>query len=144
MDGDSILQKQARLVTEFEAVPDWQDRFKRIIDQARLLAPLPEIYRTEANKVRGCASAVWLHADYDGRVVTYLADSDAVMVRGLVALLVGVYSGHPPAEILSVPPDFIEELGLNAHLSQNRANGLGAMVRQIKAYAMAFQAQGRS
>jgi cysteine desulfuration protein SufE len=138
MEPLGIMQKQARLVAEFEAIPDWQERFRRIIDRARTLPPFPEEQRTEANKVRGCASSVWLHATSDGTTVTYLADSDAVMTKGLIALLLQVYSGHSPEEILASPPDFIEELGLNAQLSPNRANGLGAMVRQIKAYALAF------
>ncbi len=139
MDGPTIMQKQARLVAEFETLPDWQERFRRIIDLARTLPPFPEEQRTEANKVRGCASSVWLFASRDGQAVRYLADSDAVMTRGLIALLLRVYSGHTAEEILEAPPDFIEELGLNAQLSPNRANGLGAMVRQIKAYAVALQ-----
>jgi cysteine desulfuration protein SufE len=141
-DVVGILQKQARLVAEFEALPDWEARYKRIIDYARTLAALPDEHRIDANKVRGCSSTVWLHASYDGGRVGYLADSDAVLVRGLIALLLRVYSGHTPDEILAAPPEFIEELGLNAHLSPNRANGLSAMVKQIKAYALAFRAQG--
>lgn len=141
MDGAAILHEQARVVAEFEALPDWESRYKRIIELARALGPLPDEHRTDGNKVRGCSSTVWLHATYDGRAVTYLADSDAVLVRGLVALLLRVYSGHAPKDIVAAPPEFIEELGLNAHLSPNRASGLGAMVRQIKAYAMAFAAQ---
>ncbi len=137
----SILQQQARLVAEFQAMPDWQERFKRIIAMAKDLTPLPEEQRIEANKVRGCASTVWLHASFDGTRVTYVADSDAVMVRGLVALLLSVYSGHTPNEILDAPPDFIEEMGLNANLSPNRANGVTAMVKQISIYALAFRAQ---
>ncbi len=142
MDAASIMQKQARLVAEFESIPDWQERFQRIIARARTLEPLPEEQRIEANKVRGCASTVWLHAEGDAAAVRYRADSDAILVRGLIALLLGVYSGHSAQEILASPPDFIEELGLNTHLSQNRANGLSAMVRQIQAYALAFQARG--
>jgi cysteine desulfuration protein SufE len=144
MSDGGILQKQARLVAEFEALPDWEARYKRIIDYARTLAPLPDEHRVEANKVRGCSSTVWLHGSYDGASVAYLADSDAVLVRGLIALLLRVYSGHTPDEILAAPPEFIEELGLNAHLSTNRANGLSAMVKQIKTYALAFRAQGGS
>jgi cysteine desulfuration protein SufE len=143
-DGPGILQKQAQLVEEFEALPEWEARYKRIIDIARTLAPLPDEHRTDANKVRGCSSTVWLHASYAGGRVAFLADSDAVLVRGLIALLLRVYSGHTPDEILAAPPEFIEELGLNAHLSPNRANGLSAMVKQIKAYALAFRASRQS
>jgi cysteine desulfuration protein SufE len=131
----SILQKQMALVDEFTADPDWQARYARIIARARSLLPLPEVHRIEANKVRGCSSTVWLAAERDGPLLRFHADSDAILVRGLVALLVEVYSGHEPREILGAEPAFIEELGLNVHLSPNRANGLGAMVRQIKANA---------
>jgi cysteine desulfuration protein SufE len=137
----SILQDMARLVDEFQAQPDWESRYKLIIARARRLAPMPEELKRDDNKVRGCSSTVWLHAELkDGKVV-FLADSDAVLVRGLVAILVEVYSGHAPAEILAAPPEFIEEMGLNVNLSPNRANGLTAMVRQIMIYAAAFQAR---
>jgi len=136
-----ILQLQAALVERFESQSDWEERYKLIIAYGRTLASLPEAFRTEANKVRGCASTVWLHAEFDGRVVTYLADSDAILVRGLIALLLAMYSGHTPQEILDAPPAFIEELGLNTHLTTNRANGLSAMVRQLMVYALAFKAQ---
>lgn len=137
----SILHDMARLVDEFQAQPDWESRYKRIIDRAKRLTPMPEALKSDDNKVRGCSSTVWLHAELkDGKVV-YLADSDAVLVRGLVAILLEVYSGHTPAEILAAPPEFIEEMGLNVNLSPNRANGLTAMVRQIMVYAAAFQAK---
>jgi cysteine desulfuration protein SufE len=137
----SILQDMARLVDEFQAIEDWEGRYKRIIALAKELVPMPDELKSDENKVRGCSSTVWLHGEMrDGKVV-FLADSDAVLVRGLVALLVKVYSGHTPSEILSAPPDFIEELGLNVNLSPNRASGLTAMVRQIMIYAAAFQAR---
>ena len=137
----SILQKMARLVEEFQALPDWESRYKRIIALAKELQPMPEELKNDSNKVRGCSSTVWLHAEVKDGNVVYLADSDAVLVRGLVALLVKVYSGHPASEILKAPPDFIEELGLNVNLSPNRANGLTAMVKQIMIYAAAFTAK---
>ena len=137
----SILQNMARLVDEFQAVPDWETRYKKIIARGKQLAPMPDALKTDDNKVRGCASTVWLHADFDGADVTFQADSDAVMVRGLVSILLEVYSGHPPGDILAAPPEFIEELGLNVNLTPNRANGLSAMVRQIMTYALAFQAK---
>ena len=137
----SILQDMARLVDEFQALPDWESRYKRIIALAKELQPMPEELKNDTNKVRGCSSTVWLHAEVKDGNVVYLADSDAVLVRGLVALLVKVYSGHPATEILKAPPDFIEELGLNVNLSPNRANGLTAMVKQIMIYAAAFTAK---
>ena len=137
----SILQDMARLVDEFQELPDWESRYKRIIALAKELQPMPEALKSDANKVRGCSSTVWLHAEQQDGKVVFLADSDAVLVRGLVALLLKVYSGHAPQEILAAPPDFIEELGLNVNLSPNRANGLTAMVKQIMIYAAAFQAK---
>ncbi len=134
-----IGEKQARLTEEFSAIPQWEDRYKRIIDKARKLAPMAQRYKTDDNKVRGCSSTVWLHAGMrDGQVV-YAADSDAILVRGLIALLLEVYSGETPAEILAASPKFIEDLGLNANLSPNRANGVTAMIKQIRNYALAFQ-----
>lgn len=138
----SILTDMARLVDEFQELPDWESRYKRIIALAKELQPMPEELKIDANKVRGCSSTVWLHAELKDGNVVFLADSDAVLVRGLVALLLKVYSGHPAREILAAPPDFIEELGLNVNLSPNRANGLTAMVKQIMIYAAAFQAKG--
>ncbi len=137
----SILQNMARLVDEFQAIPDWETRYKKIIARGKQLVPMPDALKTADNQVRGCASTVWLHADFDGTNVAFLADSDAVMVRGLVSILLEVYSGHPPGDILAAPPEFIEELGLNVNLTPNRANGLSAMVRQIMTYALAFQAK---
>jgi cysteine desulfuration protein SufE len=137
----SILQKMARLVEEFQALPDWESRYKLIIAKAKNLPPMPEALKGDENKVRGCSSTVWIHASVSDGNVVYLADSDAVLVRGLVAILLEVYSGHPPREILAAPPEFIEEMGLNVNLSPNRANGVTAMVRQIMIYAAAFQAK---
>lgn len=131
----------AHLVDEFTALPDWESRYTRIIARAKQLAPMDEALKTDANKVRGCSSSVWLHATCDNGTVEFKADSDAVLVRGLVALLIEVYNHRTPQEILSAPPEFIEEMGLNVNLSPNRANGLTAMVRQVMAYAAAFAAQ---
>ncbi len=137
----NIAEIMAGLVAEFSAVGGWEERYKMIIERARRLPPMPGELKVEANQVRGCSSTVWIHASCADGLVTYLADSDAVLVRGLVALLLEVYSGHPPEEILRSPPAFIEELGLNVKLSPNRANGVTAMVRQIMIYALAFTAK---
>ena len=134
----SILQLQARLVAEYQALPTWEERYQKIIALGRALPPLPEEFRTDANKVRGCSSTVWLHATSEDGKVVFHADSDAAIPKGLVALLMHVYSGHTPQEILAAPPEFIEEMGLNQNLSSNRANGLTAMVKQLMAYAMAL------
>jgi cysteine desulfuration protein SufE len=134
----SILQIQARLVAEYQALPTWEERYQKIIALGRALPSLAEDFRTEGNKVRGCSSTVWLYATHDGERIIFHADSDAAIPKGLAALLVQVYSGHTAKEILGAPPEFIEELGLNQNLSPNRANGLTAMVKQLMAYAMAL------
>ena len=139
----SIAEKQAQLVDEFGRLPDWESRYKLIIQKAKALPAMPEQYKVETNQVRGCSSTVWLHAGVrDGKVI-YLADSDAILVRGLVALLVAIYCCETPADILAHDPTFIEQLGLNANLSPNRANGVTAMVKQIRNYALAFQVMAK-
>ncbi len=137
----TIAEKQAALMAEFSALPDWEARYQRIIAIARDLPAMPDEWKTDGNKVRGCSSTVWLFAQLHDGHVDYSADSDAVLVRGLIALLLKVYSGHPPAEILATPASFIERMGLNANLSPNRASGLTAMVKQIMIYALAYQAK---
>ncbi len=135
-----ILQQQLALTAEFQAMADWEARYAAIIARAKRLAPMPDELKTDERKVRGCSSSVWLHAELRDGTLHLLADSDAVLVRGLVALLLEVYSGRTPREILAAPPAFIEELGLAQHLSPNRANGLTAMVGAIMARARAAQA----
>lgn len=139
MSAVTVADKQAEIVTRFKAISEWEDRYREIIQLGRALPSFPEEHRVEKNKVRGCQSQVWMHASYDAGVVSYVADSDASIVRGLVALVLHVYSGHPPDEIIATPPTFIDELGLSQHLSQSRANGLSAMIKQIKLYALALK-----
>jgi cysteine desulfuration protein SufE len=131
----TILDKQMALVAEFEALATWEERYARLIAMAKALAPLAEAAKTDSNKVRGCSSQVWLVHEMRDGTVHLQADSDAVLVRGLVALLLHVYSGHTPREILGAPPDFLEDMGLNAHLSPNRANGLASMAARIRSIA---------
>jgi cysteine desulfuration protein SufE len=136
----SIEAKQQAVIQEFAAITDWEERYKRIIEHGRALAPMDEALKTEKNVVKGCQSTVWMHAALkDGRV-EYRADSDAMIVRGLIALLLQVYSGETPSDILRTPPDFIEKTGFMSHLSQTRANGLASMLKQIKLYAAVFEA----
>lgn len=129
------------LITEFNQFKDWEDRYRHLIDIGKKLPAMDEKNRLESNKVKGCQSQVWLAADLvDGRIV-FEADSDASIVKGIVALLVTVYSGSTPDEILTTKPTFLEDLGLREHLSMSRANGLNAMMKQISFYAMAFKAK---
>lgn len=134
----TIDEKQAQIVAEFATLTDWEARYQRIIEMGKAMAPMPEPYKTEKNKVKGCQSTVWLHAELEGDKVRFWGDSDAVIVRGLVALVLKVYSEETPAAILATAPDFVAKTGLASHLSQTRANGLAAMIKQIKNYAVAF------
>lgn len=140
----TITQRQQAIVDEFKALPDWEDRYKRIIEYGRELPAMDPTHQVDKNKVKGCQSTVWLHAALqDGRVALQ-GDSDAMIVRGLIALLLRVYGGATPAEVIATPPDFINETGLGSHLSQTRANGLAAMVKQIKMYAAVFAAMQKA
>lgn len=134
----SISDIQEEIVGEFAFFEDWTDKYRYIIDLGKELAPYPEAERTEDNKVRGCQSQVWLHASNREGKLFFEGDSDAHIVKGLVALLLRTYSGHSPKEILDTPLTFIDEIGLSSHLSPTRSNGLAAMVKQIKAYALAY------
>ena len=134
----TIAEKQAAIIAEFEKLSDWEARYQRIIELGKAMPELPRQYQVEKNIVKGCQSTVWLHGELDGDRVRFIGDSDAIIVRGLVALVLGVYSGESPQTILNTPPDFIAKTGLASHLSQTRANGLAAMIKQIKNYAIAF------
>ena len=129
------------LINDFEKLEDWQQKYGKIIAMGKELPSLPEEFKIDDLKVKGCQSQVWLKAglDSEGSVV-YQGESDSMIVQGLLSLLIQVYSGRKAGEILSISPDFLEELGLKKHLSPNRANGVYAMVKQILLYAQAFKA----
>lgn len=134
-----IEERQQQVIEEFQSLTEWEDRYKKIIEMGRQLAEMPEEFKTEENKVRGCQSQVWLHAQLsDQGKVLLQGDSDAMIVKGLVALLLRVYSGASPQDILETPPAFLKSLGFESHLSPSRANGLHAMLKQIRLYATAF------
>lgn len=134
----TIVEKQENLIKEFSGFKDWEARYQRIINLGKTLSALEDKYKTEQNRVKGCQSQAWLHARLDGNKIIYEADSDAMIVRGLIAILIHIYSDHEPQEILKSGSDFLEKIGLTTHLSQSRANGLAALVRQFKNYAIAF------
>lgn len=135
----SIQEKQKQVVQEFAAFENWEDKYKKVIQLGKTLEPLDDSYKVEKYRIKGCQSQVWLMAELnDGRVV-YKADSDAVIVKGLAALLISVFSGHTPQEIAESSVSFLQDIGLTSHLSQSRANGLASMVKQFKNYALAFQ-----
>ena len=134
----TINEIQDEIIEEFSGFDDWLDKYQLLIDLGNEQAPLDEKYKTEQNLIDGCQSRVWLQADCDDGVVRFQAESDALIVKGIVALLIRVLSDHTPQEILDADLYFIEEIGLKEHLSPTRSNGLVAMVKQIRAYALAF------
>ena len=140
----TIAERQQQIIDEFTGMSQWEDRYKRIIEYGRELAAMDPAYKTDKNKVKGCQSTVWLHAQADKGTVSFQGDSDAMIVRGLIALLLKVYSGATAAEIVATPPSFVDATGLAGHLSQTRANGLAAMVKQIKMYAAVFHAMQKA
>lgn len=133
-----IAERQQEIVDHFALLSDWEDKYRLIIDLGRKLPPFPEEHRTESNKVKGCQSQVWFHPRLEGNRVVFDADSDAAIVRGLIAILLKTFSDAPPKEILHASTDFLREMGLGEHLSPTRSNGLAAMIKQIKYYALAF------
>lgn len=134
------LGRQQQLVSEFSQLASWEDRYKKIIQIGKALPALSEEFHDDKYLVKGCQSQVWLHASLDDQgKMQLVGDSDALIVKGLVALLIQVYSGLPPAEVLETPPKFVEELGFAEYLSPSRANGFLSMIKQIKLYAQAFQ-----
>lgn len=134
----TIQETQDAIVQDFADFTEWEDKYAHIIALGRNLPPFPEEYRTDDNKVRGCQSQVWLHAELqDGRAVFH-GDSDAAIVKGLVALALEVYSGRTPQEIYRTEPDFIKKIGLDTHLSPTRTNGFASMIKKIKMYALGF------
>lgn len=138
----SVEEKQNALVEEFTKIQDWRDRYRRIIELGRNLPEFPEEHRVDEHIVKGCQNKVWLHAELDeqGHVV-FFADSEAQVVRGLVAILLEIYSGQSPDAIIVTPPTFIQDLNLGENLTMNRASGLSAMIRQMKFYALAYRAK---
>lgn len=134
----TIEQAAQDLVEQFEMLPSWEDRYAHIISYGKTLAPYPEEHRTEAFKIKGCQSQVWLHPTVQDGSIHFAADSDASIVKGIIAMLLYVYNDRTPAEILAMKPEFIERIGLTQALSANRANGLSAMLKQIQLYALAL------
>ncbi len=135
----TLEEKQNEIIDEFSAFDDWMDRYQYLVELGNALPPLPDADKTDQNLIDGCQSRVWLVADYaDGRI-TFRGESDAVIVKGIVALLVRVLSGCTPSEILDSDLHFIDRIGLKEHLSPTRSNGLLAMVKQMKMYALAFK-----
>ena len=137
----TINELQDEVIEEFSEFTDWMDKYQLLIDLGNDLEPLDEKYKTESNLIDGCQSRVWLQADYEDGVIKLQAESDALIVKGIIALLIRVVGNHTPDEILQSELYFIERIGLKDHLSPTRSNGLLAMVKQVRMYALAFKAK---
>ncbi|WP_462317378.1 SufE family protein [Marinilabilia sp.] len=137
----TINEKQDEIIEEFSAFDDWMDKYSLLIELGNELDSFDEANRKDQNLIDGCQSKVWLHAELNNGNIEFQGDSDAIITKGIVALLLRVLSGHTPDEILETDLYFVDEIGLKEHLSPTRSNGLVAMIKQIKAYALAFKAK---
>ncbi len=140
----TINEQQDEFIDDFSAIDDWMDRYSVIIEMGNAAENLDDKYKTDSNLIEGCQSRVWLQADYENGKILFKADSDAIIVKGLVAMLVRVLSGHTPDEILGADLYFIDRIGLKEHLSPTRSNGLLSMVKQMRLYALAFKTKEES
>ena len=140
----TIIEKQEEIVEEFSVFEEWMDKYGYLIDLGKDLKGFSEDNRIENNLINGCQSKVWIHAEYKDGKIYYSADSDAILTKGLVALVLKVYSGETPQTIIDTEPWFIKEIGLEENLSPTRSNGLTSMLKQIKYYAMAYKAKFES
>lgn len=138
----TINETQDEIIAEFAELTDWMDRYQLLIDMGNDQEPLPEGDKTESNLIDGCQSRVWLVAEHNDGRLTFRAESDALIVKGIVTLLIRVLSGHTPQEILDANLYFIDSIGLHDHLSPTRSNGLLAMIRQMRMYALAYKVRG--
>jgi len=136
----TINETQDELIEEFGLFDDWADKYEYLIDLGKKLAPMNEAFKTEENVIKGCQSKVWLHAEKQGDQVLFFADSEAIIVKGMISMLIRVLSNHTAAEIMQADLYFIDQIGMSQHLAQTRSNGLVAMVKQMKNYAVAFHA----
>ena len=137
----TINEAQDELIEDFELFDEWESKYEYIIDLGKQLPKLDEQFKTEDNIIKGCQSLVWLHAYMDGDLLKFEADSDAIIVKGLVNMLVKVLSGHKPEDIALANIYFMDKVGLHQHLAQTRSNGLASMLKQMRAYGVAYQAR---
>lgn len=137
----TIKEIQDEIIDEFSMFDEWDERYQYVIDLGKSLPLINEQYKTEDNIIKGCQSKVWLHAEANDGNIVFTADSDAILTKGLIAIMIRVFSGQKPAAILEADTAFVDEIGLKEHLSPTRANGLVSMIKQIKMYALAFSAK---
>ena len=137
----SIQEIQEDIIDEFSMFADWEERYQYMIDLGKTLPLIDEQFKTEDNIIKGCQSKVWVHAEFNDNKIEFTADSDAIITKGIIAILIRVFSNQSPKAIMEANTDFIDEIGLKEHLSPTRANGLVSMIKQLKMYAIAYQTQ---
>jgi len=137
----TIQQIQEEIIDEFSMFEDWEERYQYMIDLGKELPLIATEYKTEDNIIKGCQSKVWVHAELDDNKIAFTADSDAIITKGIIAILIRVFSNQHPKDIIEANTDFIDDIGLKEHLSPTRANGLVSMIKQLKMYAIAYQTQ---
>jgi len=137
----TIEERQQEVIEEFSLFEDWMQRYEHMIDLGKTLPLIAPAYKTEDNIIKGCQSKVWVHAELEADKLVFTADSDALITKGIIGILIRVFSGQSPKAILAADTEFINKIGLKEHLSPTRANGLVSMIKQIKMYAVAFQTQ---
>ena len=136
----TIKEIQEEIVDEFAMFDDWMQRYEYIIELGKSLPLIDELYKKDENLIKGCQSRVWLHADKESDKIVFTADSDAILTKGIIAILIRTFSNQNPVDVMNADMTFIDEIGLKEHLSPTRANGLVSMIKQIKLYAIALQA----
>lgn len=139
----TIKEIQDEITDEFSFFDDWDERFQYVIDLGKKLPLIDESYKTDENTIKGCQSKVWLHAEESGGKIVFTADSDAIITKGIIAILIRAFSNQKPDAILEADTAFIDDIGLKQHLSPTRANGLVSMIKQIKMYALAFRSKNQ-
>lgn len=137
----NIQEIQNEIIEEFAMFEDWEERYQYMIDLGKDLPLINAQYKTEDNIIKGCQSKVWVHAELEGDKIAFTADSDAIITKGIIAILIRAFSNQHPKDILEANTDFIDQIGLKEHLSPTRANGLVSMIKQLKLYAIAYQTQ---
>lgn len=137
----SIQDIQNDIIEEFEMFDDWEERYQYMIDLGKTLPLIDEQYKTDDYLIKGCQSKVWVHANMENNKIVFTADSDAIITKGVIAILIRVFSNQHPKDIIDANTDFIDKIGLKEHLSPTRANGLVSMIKQLKMYAIAYQTQ---
>lgn len=137
----TIQEIQNEIIEEFSMFEDWEERYQYMIDLGKTLPLIDEKYKTDDNIIKGCQSKVWVHADLVRNKIVFTADSDAIITKGIIAILIRVFSNQHPKDIIEANTNFIDDIGLKEHLSPTRANGLVSMIKQLKLYAIAYQTQ---